>query len=394
MACIEKRGNSFRIRVKIDGYTYTKTWKPPKDLAPSKAKKELNKAVVLFEEECKKGKVAKGIGNITLQDFIDEYYLPYEKEHIEVTTYDGYVSVINMYIKPMIGFFKLKKISYLHIQKFVDGLCQCEVHNNSKKRKLSPSTIQRHYGILQGIFRYAYKMDFIPYNPCTADRITLPRKEEKEIKILTKEETRHIFELLKNEPLQKQVLFHFAINSGCRMGEIVALKWEDIDFNNNVVKISKSAYRLTGDKDNRYKKTKTRSIRNIVIPSYIIELLRKWKVEQAKLQLSLGDAWKGDNFIFIQADGKNMFYKTPSTMWKKFLKKYNIDYVNFHALRHTSGTLLLSNGVDIKNVGARLGHSQMKTTARYVHYVEAIDRHSADIFDNMFGSDNKKKMVP
>lgn len=101
------------------------------------------------------------------------------------------------------------------------------------------------------------------------------------------------------------------------------------------------------------------------------------------LQLRLGDAWHSDNWIFIQADGKAMYPTTPTLWFSKFLKRHNLAHKKFHALRHTSATLLLSNGTNIKNVAARLGHAQLKTTNRYVHAVEQAERDAADTFENL-----------
>ena len=78
-----------------------------------------------------------------------------------------------------------------------------------------------------------------------------------------------------------------------------------------------------------------------------------------------------------------MYPTTPTLWFSKFLKRHNLAHKKFHALRHTSATLLLSNGTNIKNVAARLGHAQLKTTNRYVHAVEQAERDAADTFENL-----------
>ena len=123
--------------------------------------------------------------------------------------------------------------------------------------------------------------------------------------------------------------------------------------------------------------------RRIMLPSYCISMLKRYRAEQTGLQLRLGDAWHGDDWIFIQADGKAMYPTTPTQWFSRFLKRNNLAHKKFHALRHTSATLLLSNGTNIKNVAARLGHAQLKTTNRYVHAVEQAERDAADTFENL-----------
>ena len=85
-----------------------------------------------------------------------------------------------------------------------------------------------------------------------------------------------------------------------------------------------------------------------------------------------------DNWIFTKYDGSNMHITTPTQSLSDFLKRNRLPHIKFHALRHTSATLLLLNGTNIKNVAARLGHSQLSTTNRYVHAIEEADRAAAD----------------
>ena len=98
----------------------------------------------------------------------------------------------------------------------------------------------------------------------------------------------------------------------------------------------------------------------------------------------------GDNWVFTQADGKPMYPTTPTLQFTKFLKRNDLPHLKFHALRHTSATLLLSNGTNIKNVATRLGHSQLKTTDRYVHAVEEAEKQASNTFENLFNKDRKR----
>lgn len=102
------------------------------------------------------------------------------------------------------------------------------------------------------------------------------------------------------------------------------------------------------------------------MPPYCLRMLRRYRAEQDGWRLSLGDAWHGE--------GKPMYPTTPTQWFAKFLKRNGLPHRKFHALRHTSATLLLSNGTNIKNVATRLGHTQLKTTNRYVHAVEQAER--------------------
>lgn len=190
--------------------------------------------------------------------------------------------------------------------------------------------------------------------------------------------------------MQYKLLIHLALNTGCRRGELVGLKWSDINFKTGIMTVSRSNYKLTGDTEIKSKATKTGKSRTIMLPPYMLTMLKQFRVEQAQHQLLLGDCWHGDNWIFTQADGKPMYPTTPTQWLSKFLKRNGLEHKKFHALRHTSATLLLSNGTNIKNVASRLGHAQLKTTNRYVHAVEQAEKEATNTFETLLNTNRKR----
>ena len=120
-------------------------------------------------------------------------------------------------------------------------------------------------------------------------------------------------------------------------------------------------------------------------------MLKRYKVEQTEKRLKLGSAWTGNDWIFIQDNGSVMYPTTPTLMFTKFLKHNNLPHKKFHALRHTSATLSLISGVNIKTVSARLGHSQITTTNRYVHAIEEAERQASEMLGNVITSLNRKQ---
>ena len=97
----------------------------------------------------------------------------------------------------------------------------------------------------------------------------------------------------------------------------------------------------------------------------------------------MGDAWKNLDYVFTEEDGYVMNPQTPTKQFSKFLNRHNIRHLKFHGLRHTSATLLLANGCDIKTVSTRLGHSDIETTGIYVHALERVDRTASQTFDKL-----------
>ncbi|MBQ6336553.1 MAG: site-specific integrase [Ruminococcus sp.] len=398
MATIKKRKNgSYQITVScgydINGRQLRRylTYTPEKGMTARQIAKEVDRQAILFEEECANGTAASD-GKIKLGDYIP-MYLSNAKHELSPLVYSQYVRIFNICIIPMLGHMKLKDIKPIHIQRFVNQLQERNTYLDGKPGKLSSASVRRYYTILQSVMHSAYKLGLIGVNPADGDRITLPKLEEEKTDIFTDEELSHLFEALDSEPLQYQLLIHLALNTSCRRGELVGLKWSDIDFKTGVITICRSNYKLTGDPEIKSKTTKTGKTRKVIVPPYCLDMLRSYRAVQASERLALGDQWKGENWIFTQTDGRPMFPTTPTQWFSKFLKRHNLPHRKFHALRHTSATLLLSNGTNIKNVAARLGHAQLKTTNRYVHVVEQAERDAADTFQRLFHTDKSQKAL-
>lgn len=227
---------------------------------------------------------------------------------------------------------------------------------NGKEGKLKPATVQRYYVVLQSILHNAYKLELIASNPADSAKIKLPSIGEQKTEIYNKEELAELLAALDGEPLQFQCLIHLAVITGCHRGELVALEWKDIDFSSGTITVSKSAYMRTGEPVG-IKYTKTHKSRKVAVSSYCLDMLRQLHTEQLEKRLQLGTTWKGEDWVFIQADGSIMYPSSPTLMFDKFLKRKGLPHKKFHSLRHTSATLSLMSGVNIKTVSSRLGHS-------------------------------------
>jgi len=387
MASIEKRGDTYRIRVSCGYDTSGRqimkriTWKPESGMTDKQIQKELNRFIVDFENKIMNGDSTSTI-NIKLADFCTQY-LEIAENILAPTTKELYIRIIDNIIKPSLGHMKLKDIKPIHVQRFIQILGGDGVRVDKKGDKLSPSTVKRYLTVLKSIMTQAYKLELISQNPTSSAKLYIPEVIEPDIEIFTKEETAQMLSCLDNEPLMFQVFIHLAIVTGCRRGELTALKWENINLNNNFILIKQSNYKLTG-KATQSKSPKTKSsIREIVIPSYLVDLLKLYKIEQEEEKIALGDKWADENWLFTKIDGSAMHPHTPTRQFTKFLKKNNIPHRKLHALRHTSATILLSSGTNIKTVASRLGHTQLSTTNRYVHALRDADEAAAQTFENL-----------
>ncbi len=395
MATITKRGGSYRIRVSC-GYTAqgkqivkSMTWTPPPGLTPKQTEKELNRAAVEFEARITGGDSTE-MSTMKVADFCDRY-LSMAEATLSPNTLAFYSSVIQSIIKPALGHMKLNAVRPIHAQQFIQMLQGDGVRTDGRGDRLSASTVKRYFTVLKSIFAKAYKLDLIDSNPTDTAKLDLPEVDEPEIKIFTAEEAKHMLACLETEPTEFQVLVHMAVVTGMRRGELVALKWSNIDLKQGLICVRQSNYKLAGEEIKTKKPKTKKSIREIAIPEYLKELLRRLRLEQTQNAMRLGDKWCGEGWLFTQWDGKPMNPQTPTKQFSKFLARHDIPHRKFHSLRHTSATLLLSSGTNIKNVASRLGHSQLSTTNRYVHALRDADERAASTFETLFAEQEDKK---
>lgn len=403
MASITPRRNkdgkiiSYTIRV-YRGYNisgrrlkpYLMTWKPDDKMTDKQIQKELQWQALEFEKRCENGEASGS--NIKLCDFCDKY-LEMAKTFLSPATYELYKRNITEYVKPALGHIKVKDIKPMHIQQYLQRLA--ELPKQSKRaeeedpdEKISVSTVKRYLAVLQSVLKQAVKLGIIPDSPAKAEKLTLPKIVQPKVSIFTKQETVKMLYALENEPLQYQVLLQLALYMGARRGELVALKFSDIDFNTNKITIERSAFKLSGQKM-QFKPPKDNETRCITVSTACISLIEELKREKEREAYRIGTQWHEGGWLFTQWNGEIINISTPSHWFNDFLKRNGLPHRKFHALRHTSATLLLYGGVNVRQVQSRLGHGNIKTTNIYLHCVEETDAEAATVLESIL--DTKKK---
>ena len=383
----DKSGNviSYSIRVfrgrDINGVPlkpYTATFKPDKNKTPKQNEKALNKFVMDFEEQCKSGQV--GATNVKLADFCNTY-LEIAKTRLAVSTYELYERYIRSYIIPLMGHLKMKDIRPAHVQDFINKLSTTPTKDRSgnaiDETLLKASTIRRYLTVLQSILKQAVKLQVIANNPADSEHLALPKVAAPKVEIFTKQESAQMLTCLEKEDLQFQTLIQLAIMTGARRGELVALKFTDFDFINKKMTIERAAVKLRGKKT-QIKPPKDYEIRTISLNDACLSLVSMLRAEKQKERERLGSAWQEGGWLFTQWNGEIMNVQTPTKRFAKFLEQNGLPHRKFHALRHTSATLLLYGGVNIKQVQSRLGHSDIETTNKYLHCIEEADREATN----------------
>lgn len=359
---------------------YTMTYKPAPGMTAKQVEKELQKISLDFEERCQKG-IAGNAEKITLEEFA-KVYLEIKKPSFSERTYDAYSKAIDSLIIPALGSHKISQIKPAHVQMFVQQLCNMPKSRGKNGEKLSESSVRRYLAILQSIFRLAVKQRIITDSPAKAEYLELPRVIPPKTEIFSKQEAAKMLSYLEEESLQFQTLIQLAIMTGARRGELVALKFSDFDYENNKVTIERAAVSVS-HQPIIIKRPKDYEVRTVAVNPYCIDLVKLLRAEKDRQAERLGSQWHENDWLFTQDNGELMHPNTPSAQFSKFLKKYGMNHRKFHSLRHTSATLLLYGGVNIKQVQERLGHSNLETTNKYLHCISEADEQAANVLQDM-----------
>lgn len=415
MASIRKRGSTYQITVHVGRdaagkqMVETTTFVPDPNKTPKQNEKTLQKFALDFEEKVKSGKLLSG-DKMTYKKYLEVWKKEYAEKQLEPTTLEQQEYLLNDLIIPALGHYKLTDLKPLHIQKFYDGLLTGEINLPKVKKAYNPSSIRRIHNVISSSLTMAVQWQLVEDNPCR--RVKPPKvKRNSDIKHFTLEEAKTFLQYItepytaphggrgdygkvacdiRTEPLQLIALFNLALYGGFRRGELLALTWEDIDFQHRTITINKSLAKTKAGF--LVKSTKNESSERVVtVPAECITLLKRLNLQQKEQRMKLGSAWEGKNNVFSQVMGGYMDTNTPNHSFQRIIKRYNqthedqLPLISFHGLRHTSATLLIAQNNDIKTVSARLGHADVSTTLNiYSHALKERDEKAADSLSILF----------
>lgn len=360
-----------------------KPWTATFDVSPTwtekSARKKAEAFAATFEKECR-----DGITSDSRQKFgpYCEYVIKLKEErgakHSTISSYKD----LSERIIPVIGHIRLKDLRPDHLNDLYTTLAQ-DGQNKKTGGKLSAKSILEHHRLISAVLEQAAKEGLVPFN--VASRATLPKVERKEVNYFQPEQVAAIREALELEPIKWKTLVRMLLITGAWRGEILGLKWPEVDFDRNQIHICNNI--LYSPDRGIYEDTPKTATSNryVTLPAETMQLLRQYRAWQNEERLRLGEYYQYQGFLFTQENGDPMHPDSVTSWLSKFSKRHGLPHINPHAFRHTMASMLYFNGVDSVSISKRLGHAQVSTTADiYAHVMAEADQKNADILADIF----------
>ena len=299
-----------------------------------------------------------------LKEWLDHYIAP----TVKVRTFSRYSEIVEQRLVPKLGEYKLKDISPSILQHYITELLQ--TGNLKTGKGLSSNSVDGIINVMQNSLKTAFNIGYI--KEFTAGRIQRPKKQEREISCFSAQEQKQIEQAVLNSGKDKMFGILLCLYTGLRVGELLALKWDDISFNKGTLKVSKTCYDGKG-KDGKYMRIedtpKTLSSQRVIpLPRQLLPLIREVKKKSVSV------------YVIAKKD-KPLSVRSYQRSFDLLQKKLKIPHRGFHSLRHTFATMALECGVDVKTLSELLGHkSPLVTLNRYVH---SLTEHKRDMMNRI-----------
>ncbi|PYE89396.1 site-specific integrase [Bacillus sp. 196mf] len=378
MASFRKRNDKweYRVRYKEMG-KYKETSK-----GGFKTKKEAQLAAARVEEQLAKG-VNISNSQMTFNDYMYEWLETHKKGNISPRTYYAYQKNIRKYILPEFGDMKLKDLTRLHYQQFINTLLE----------KLHKQTVNVIHATIHGSLHTAVnELSILNNNP--TNKVQMKTRQivsaPNEIKCYDVDELQDFLDFVSNKKraFKYYALFFFLARTGLRIGECLALQWSDVNFQKKTVTINKTLLSVKRNQPITFGPPKNKSsIRILSLDDSTIALLNKIKTFQSKNIVTNGRYYASYHFIFTHEDNACMLHPSTLNFLQRACEEGNHKYITLHGFRHTHAVHLLQSGANIKYVSERLGHSTIDMTANvYLHVTKSMEETSVNRYDEFLKS--------
>lgn len=344
-----------------------------------KTKQEAHKAMLELEQSLTLGTYIQP-NKILYKEYLLERFLEDKMTKVKKQTLNTYRWIVEKHIIPAIGDVELTKLNPMIIQGLYNKL--------TKEKVLSDENIQKVHTLINDSLKKAERWGLIARNP--AALVDRPKAVKKEITVWNVEEVRQFLKYAKKSG-RYYIAFLLASTTGMRQGEILGLRWKDVDFENGCVRITQT---LSSDGKDLLPYTKTKSgSRTIDLPEETVTALKKhWLFIRGEREKNC--SYKNLDLVVCTEFGTPTHKSNIRRVFKSIIKKADIPKIRFHDMRHTHATLLLLQGVNPKIVSERLGHADVRITLdTYSHLLPSMQKDTAIKFGEMLFGENGKYRI-
>ena len=342
-----------------------------------KTRKEVQEKMKVALHEQQQGTLVKTTSQ-TVAQFLADWLENTHRRLVRPRTYERYSEVIHLHILPALGHYQLQKLTAQHVQAF---------YTKKEDEGLASTTIHYYHSVLHNALSTAVKWGLISKNVC--DLASPPRKERYEIRPLTMEQAQTLLATVRGH--KWEALFTLALATGMRRGELIALKWQDINLKTGTLQVVRVLTRVPTNMPKREHvyveaEPKTqKSRRSVLIAPFALEALKEHRVRQLEAKLKAGPFWQEHDYVFCTLHGTHLGPNHVVEEFKLLLKKAGLPDIRFHDLRHSAATLLLSLGVHPKIVQELLGHTQISMTMDvYSHMLPGMQQDAMSRLNDVF----------
>jgi len=299
-------------------------------------------------------------------------WLSHARGRVRPKTYEGYEGVIRLYASPALGEIPLERLHPLHLQQLYGALTE---------RGLSGGTVLNLHLVLTQAMSQAVRWGLLAHSPAAGAQPPRPRRPEQ--RVVDPAMAGRILHAAAGTPMELPCAM--ALSTGMRRGEILALRWADLDEGLTVAHVRRSL-QVSGEGLAFVEPKTRRSRRAVALPSYLRPHLERQRAAQTERRAAC-PGWADLDLVVDAGDGSPVHPDTLSSGWYRFLKRSGLPHVRFHDLRHAHATLLLLAGIHPKVVSERLGHASVGITLDiYSHVLPSMQSEAAAAFDHLFAS--------
>src|SRR5918995_49608 len=307
--------------------------------------------------------------NLTMGEYLDRWLRDSVQGSVRASTYKSYGQQVRRYLKPSLGRMKLRKLSPMHVQ---------GMYREMQDRGLATRTVQYAHAVLHRALKQARRWGMVSHN--VAEDVDPPQVKRGEIRPLNRDQTRVLLKTAEGHRLE--ALYIVAVHTGMRPGEMLALKWDDVDFDSETLQLKRAL------SDGEFTAPKTaRSRRRIKLTTGSVKALRAHRKRQLEERMQRAGLWEDHGLVFPSTVGTPLCHRNVVRSFKALLRRAGLPAtVRLYDLRHTCATLLLSRNVHPKFVQELLGHASISQTLdTYSHIIEGMDGGVTDAIDEALG---------